>query len=414
MRRPAFTLAALLIASIATFAAHPQILIAQSNAQAVYQQGEAQLEQDAYTAALSSFDRAIQTNPNFSFPYSGRCAAYLALGNGQAATEDCDRAILLNPTPALFYVRRGYLRLAQGDLEGALSDAEQALLDDPESADAHNIYGEAFIGLGELQAALLDLNLALRIDSEFARAYGNRGQVNLALGNQNAAVRDYTRAVRIEPTTSVTPSLQGLVAGEFVSSGEAQLNREDLEGALQDFDLALGIVPNFAPAYAGRGEVFLAAGNEDAAEAEFEQALAFDPNNVIARNRLQELQPEPSPTPSPAVTPTPEPQPDDQISLEEQSLSEEVAEELAAAFEELDICGPIEEGTLYEEVVDIIGMEGTVVEEEGEETTYQWSGTREVSVQGQTEQSTYELTATFSDDEIIDFECMNIPSFLQS
>ena len=414
MRRPALTLAALLIASIATFAAQPQVLIAQSSVQAVYQQGEAQLEQDAYTAALSSFDRAIRASPSFSFPYSGRCAAHLALGNGQAAAVDCDQAILLNPTPALFYVRRGYLRLAQGDLEGAQSDAEQALLDDPESADAHNIYGEAFIGLAEFQAALLDLNLALRIDPEFARAYGNRGQVNLALGNPDAAVRDYTRAVRIEPTTPVIPNLQGLVAGEFVSSGENNLASEDLEGALQDFDLALGILPNFAPAYAGRGEVFLAAGSEEAAKAEFEQALAFDPNNVRARNRLQELQPEPSPTPSPVATPTNEAQPNDQISLQEQPLSEEAAESLAEAFEELDICGPIDNGTLYEDVVEVIGMEGTVVEEEGEEITYQWSGTKVVSVQGQTEQSTYELTATFSDDEIIDFECMNIPSFLQS
>jgi len=418
MRRSALTLAALLIASIPSFAAQPQTRIAQAGAQSSYQQGETLLDQGNYEAALSLFDQAIRANPNFAFPYSGRCAAYLALGNGQAATADCDRAILLNPTPALFYVRRGYLRLAQGNVEGAQSDAEQALLDDPNSAEAHHIYGETFIDLGEFEAALLDLNLALRLDPNFARAYGSRGEARLALGNREAAVRDYVRAVQIDARTPITPSLRTEVASEFITMGEARLANEDLEGALQEFDLALQIDPTFAPAYAGRGEVFLAAGDEESAKAEFEQALDFDPSNVTARNRLQELEPpEPSPTPTPASTATPGQSTGDEISLDgpqSQEEAEAFAKGLDAAFEQLDICGPIDTGTTYDEVVEIIGQAGTLVSSDGDVEEFTWSGTREVEFQGNTETATYGLRATFVDGAIEDFECQNTPGFLQS
>lgn len=416
MRRSALTLAALLIASISSFAVKPQSTIAQSGAQSSYQQGENLLAQQNYTAALSSFDRAIQANPNFAFPYSGRCAAYLALGNGQAASPDCDRAILLNPTPALFYVRRGYLRLAQGNVEGAQSDAEQALLDEPAAAEAHHIYGETFIDLGEYEAALLDLNLALGIDPDFARAYGSRGEANLALGNRDAAIRDSVQAIQIDPSVPITPSLRTPVASEFISLGEAKLGREDLQGALQDFDLALQIDPTFAPAYAGRGEVFLAAGDEDSAKAEFEQALDFDPSNVTARNRLDELEPpEPSPVPTPAATAPPEEQPTQEITLDEQPLSQEeteaLVEGLGAAFEALDVCGPIEVGTTFNEVGQITGQQGTLVSDDGEREVYTWSGTKEVEFQGETEVANFELTATFVNGAIETFECQNIPGF---
>jgi len=61
------------------------------------------------------------------------------------------------------------------------------------------------------------------------------------------------------------------------------------EEARQHYQASLRLRPDFAPAYAGLGELLAMAGQRDAAVASFKQAIALDPEDAIARAALARL-----------------------------------------------------------------------------------------------------------------------------
>jgi tetratricopeptide (TPR) repeat protein len=62
----------------------------------------------------------------------------------------------------------------------------------------------------------------------------------------------------------------------------AQHEAGDLDGALQSFTWAIGLAPDFAPAYVARGTVYLAQGRIDLALADAGAALEVDPDSACA------------------------------------------------------------------------------------------------------------------------------------
>jgi tetratricopeptide (TPR) repeat protein len=276
---------------------------AQPSGPELYRQGVQLLQAERYSQALASFDRVVQQNPRYAPGYSGRCAAYFALGNGRVALENCNQAILLDPNLAEAYIHRGNVYLAYGDLEAAFSDAEQALVADPKVPlpAAFLILGRVALEQRDYETALDELDKALLLDANLAEAYQRRGQVYQALANEDAAVEDFVRALRLDPRLTPPTAVQEAVVNQLLLDGQDKLDRNEPGAALADFNLALRINPEAAGAYNGRGLVLRAQGNETAALAEFERVLELDENNVVAQEQLAELRP-PTPTPAPPAT----------------------------------------------------------------------------------------------------------------
>ncbi len=273
---------------------------AQPSGPELYRQGVQLLQSERYSQALATFDRVVQQNPRYAPGYSGRCAAYFALGNGRVALENCNQAILLDPNLAIAYIHRGNINLAYGDLEAAFSDAEQSLVADPKvpMPGAFLILGQVALEEGDYETALDELDKALLLDANLAEAYQMRGQVYQALANEEAAIADFVRALRLDSRLTPPTPLQEAVVNQLLLDGQSKLDRNEPEAALADFNLALSMNPQAAGAYNGRGLVLRAQGNNAAAIAEFERALELDENNVVAQEQLAELRP-PTPTPAP-------------------------------------------------------------------------------------------------------------------
>lgn len=72
--------------------------------------------------------------------------------------------------------------------------------------------------------------------------------------------------------------------------GEAHRNLGDYETALTEYDTAIDLDPNFAPAYVGRAQTLLALGEDVAFSADLKNAIALDPNLKIGYLELADYQ----------------------------------------------------------------------------------------------------------------------------
>ena len=65
--------------------------------------------------------------------------------------------------------------------------------------------------------------------------------------------------------------------------------RGEFEPALEDYSKAIALYPEFAVAFANRGDVYSKKGDKERAIAEYRRALVLEPGNGIALNGLKQL-----------------------------------------------------------------------------------------------------------------------------
>jgi tetratricopeptide (TPR) repeat protein len=126
---------------------------------------------------------------------------------------------------------------------------------------------------GDYRLAIGSLDTALDIEKHNPVALYNRGVFYFNLGEYDHAIADYSRAIELDPTQGLAYNnrcLARAVAGK------------DLVDALADCDRALKLMPTNTDVRNTRGLVYLKLGDPAIAAAEYDLALAADPNDPIA------------------------------------------------------------------------------------------------------------------------------------
>ena len=93
--------------------------------------------------------------------------------------------------------------------------------------------------------------------------------------------------IRIDSCTSVIQSgglSQDRLSIAFQNRGAAFIAKGDANRAIQDFDRAISLDPNYANAFNGRGVAYQAKGDNDRAIQDYGQAIKIDPGNANALN----------------------------------------------------------------------------------------------------------------------------------
>jgi predicted O-linked N-acetylglucosamine transferase (SPINDLY family) len=117
----------------------------------------------------------------------------------EAALESYGRALELNPQNVLAYANRATVLRDLDMLEEALADFDQALARAPGYANALYKKGEILAELRRFNEALAHLNEALRLEPDSAVFHASRGEIFLDTKNFDAALRDFDQAIRLEP-----------------------------------------------------------------------------------------------------------------------------------------------------------------------------------------------------------------------
>lgn len=180
--------------------ANEALKIDKNTAKAYFLKGFAYKEMPDTIKSISSFQTAVEIDPDY---YD----AYIQLGNIEAARKRkialqyYNNALKLQPNSAEALYNRGLLFQNMGEVEKAIEDYNAILKIDRSYANAH--YNLGYIDVTfkkEYKSAITHFTDAIRINDQYAEAFYNRGLCYEILGDMTSAKKDYNQALSIIPT----------------------------------------------------------------------------------------------------------------------------------------------------------------------------------------------------------------------
>jgi pentatricopeptide repeat protein len=267
--------------------------------------------------AISYFDAAIETDPNFARAHAARAIAYALLpeytdsppANSSAITyASAQRALTLDPRLAEAHTAIGLASVHDWHYASAEEAYRKAIELEPQYSTAHQWYGELLYHTGQVDSSIVHIRESGRIDPlapihPAAIAYAlylrgrydealreiNRGieiaptlglhhmiagSIYLKAGRLPQAVQSFQTAVRLEPELAVR---QGYLAHGYAKSGRTEEARE----IVRQLERKGGPVPGVAIAIA-----YLGLGEYDSALSALEAAVNAHDISLITSSSL--------------------------------------------------------------------------------------------------------------------------------
>jgi tetratricopeptide (TPR) repeat protein len=196
--------------------------------------------------------------------------------DSERALANVNRAIHLEPDQASYYVTRALVQLGRQQPDRAIEDCDQAIQIDPRLARPYSIRAQAWLSKNDATRARADLEMALRLDPTNPFFPVER-RASVAQADNAKTV---TSMIKVsghdgKETKSVPES-----AAELVKQGEDRLASNEYDKALADFNEAIRLNPDHAPAYVARAQAWAKKHYRDREIADYNEAVRRDPANA--------------------------------------------------------------------------------------------------------------------------------------
>lgn len=231
----------------------------------------------------------------------------LAAGDGEAARRAYDRALAKDPASVPAWLGKGRAQQLLGDDSGALTSFRQAQRHDPQEGEVQLALGWQALRMGRADDAAQALSRAVERLPDQAGAWAALGAAEDQRGRRAEAERSYRRALQLQPDDLATLAnlarllladgrldealelgRRGCAAGAAGSDAclvavSALRRRGQLAQALELLASLRGGRPDWVPALLEEVLLRLDGGDEPAARATLQQALALKPGLVRQR-----------------------------------------------------------------------------------------------------------------------------------
>lgn len=163
--------------------------------------GIAQNKKGNYSAALDSFNRALEIDPTDSAAYEGRGETHLAQGDLADAVSDFSRTLQIEPQnePAIHH--RGIAEMRQGNFKSAIDDFDHAVtLADTVPGESSALFldrARAKYFTGDFNGAIADLNQAVSGTPDLGEGYFFRGLAEEANAQPAVSADDFAKAASL-------------------------------------------------------------------------------------------------------------------------------------------------------------------------------------------------------------------------
>ncbi len=267
----------------------------QTDAQALYQQGNAALREQNYTEAIRLFKETLAAHPGYPEAHLNLGVAYFHKRMVRDAEEQFQQELEVNPRSAKAYANLAGLKDVQGDPVNAEKYALKARQYDPENAAAIltlcNVYGQ--MHKYDQAIALMDEAPEWIVNSPaglnaLGGAYLNKGQYDkaekyllvLAEGRARRDPKDFRVEQRTFTNDLGYANITTLEARANYNLGWSWARRGDVPKSIEFFSKAIELDSKFHEALANIGAAYISLKRPDTALVVFERALKLQPNNA--------------------------------------------------------------------------------------------------------------------------------------
>lgn len=199
------------------------------------------------------------------------------------AEDDLTKALEVEPLDPSLYVDRGFFYMRRLRFSDAMADFVAGGKLEPDNSVYPYAVARVEVALGRHARAIENYSRSLELDGRNARALLGRAEAHVHLGVLRAALSDYSRALAI---TLKRPDDRFFAC---LGRGYVLMMQGELPRAIADFDCALAINPNSFNALTWRGYAYEKQGQRDLALVDYERALAYDPKDHVMRVSVQRL-----------------------------------------------------------------------------------------------------------------------------
>lgn len=196
-----------------------------------------------------------------------------------AAEETLNRVIAFFPDRSPGYVTRAHLFAAMGAVTRAIGDLRSAAELDPANGAIFFEMGRLHMEAHEYPRAIANLEKAIQAGYKIPEVYESLGMALFSAGDLHQSEKFLTESLKINPDNPRALNNLGLIA----------LKRESYGEAIREFEAAIQRDPQLAEAYINLGNVFEMTGLRDKARTSWAKVLELDPENSLARAKLQSL-----------------------------------------------------------------------------------------------------------------------------
>lgn len=191
------------------------------------------------------------------------------------AKDATNRAQKLDPDLAVPYVTLSRIAAMQGDTQLATRQAEKAIQLDGNNAEAYGARGEVYEAEGRAKDALAEYQRARDLAPDDWRWPVAIAIAEFGQGDIQGSIRDLQAAIGKAPENGIV----------YYDLSLAHTESGQLDEARKDLSQSLKYEPS-ARAYSALGSLLLLEGKYDDAAADYNQAIALNPNSYVAYANL--------------------------------------------------------------------------------------------------------------------------------
>lgn len=252
--------------------------------------------QKRYEDAIKQFDYVVKLEPNYSSAYSFRAESYIGLKKYNEAIDDVISALGIDRDRKAFYELQ---ELADSAFEQTVAKLKVQKIKEPNEQSWDYDLGVVYERVAKYNKAIVYYKESLEKESNIITAsrisscYDDLGDYDKALEYCNQAIALdsvkanylYEKANILDNagrTQEAIKTMSDYLANTpdepagYYQRGWFKDHSGDIEGALEDYTMAITLQPNVAYAYLNRGVLYRLKGENAKAESDFKQVVRWD------------------------------------------------------------------------------------------------------------------------------------------
>ncbi len=243
----------------------------------------------------TSFPTAF-LDPDFSQPYAFRAECYFSLNRINEGLDDIIKALSIDENHRAFTLMQ---IVGEPDVNTLIAKLKVQSIKEPNKEKWPYYLGIVYEGIDNYLKAIENYKACVKIEpndvaySRIAACYQELGDYELALDNINRAAEmdpddaDYV-SVKADLLYDMGKGKEAVEAYDIFINADPEFwggyyrrayfkdNLQDVDGAIEDYSMAIALNPNFAYAYLGRGDKYLLKGQKEAAMKDYQMVVALD------------------------------------------------------------------------------------------------------------------------------------------